>query len=186
MVFYLVRHGQTDWNKEKRMQGRTDITMNETGIRQNRDLADRLAEEGVGFDRLIASPLARARRSAEIIAEKTGFRDPVIFDENFMERSYGILEGKIWHPDLDLDDPGYRTETVRELCSRAEKALGRYAFKKDERVMIVAHGAMLTAVRTVLSDHRIGYRDRTAPVIQGNVLCCVKEEGKEPVFFNLF
>ena len=186
MVFYLARHGQTDWNREKRMQGRTDIPMNETGIRQISDLADMLVREGIGFDRMIASPLARARRSAEIIAGRTGFRGPVIFDENFMERSYGILEGEIWHPDLDLEDPGYGAETVRALCGRAEKALGGYVFSKDERVMIVAHGAMLTAVRTVLSDYRIGYRDRTAPVIQGNVLCCVKEEGKETAFFNLF
>ena len=77
-------------------------------------------------------------------------------------------------------------ETVKELCDRAEKALEPYLFNGDEAVMIVSHGAILTAVRTVLSDHRIAFSDRKAPVIQGNVLRCLKEEGKDAVFSNLF
>ena len=186
MVFYLVRHGQTDWNRERRLQGRTDIPLNETGIRQISELADRLVQEGIVFDRMIASPLARARQSAEIIAGKTGFRDPIILDENFMERSYGLLEGELYDPARDMDDPRYGAETVRELCARARNALDGYVFRKDERVMIVAHGAMLSAVKEVLSENRIGYHDRTVSVIQGNVLCCVKEEGREPSLFNLF
>ena len=52
--------------------------------------------------------------------------------------------------------------------------------------MIVSHGAFLTAVRTVLSDNKIDYWDKTIPVIQGNILCCEKEEGKEAVFYNMF
>ena len=187
MIFYLVRHGQTDWNNEKRMQGRADIPMNAAGIRQIGELADRIAKEGIRFDTLISSPLCRAKKSAEIIAERTGFTKEILFDADFMERSCGLLEGKVWTPDLDLEDPRYGMETVRELCGRAERALAGYAFSEEERIMIVSHGAMLTAVRTVLSEHRIEYHDRTAPaVIQGGILCCVKEKGKEPAFFNMF
>ena len=186
MYFYLVRHGQTDWNIVRRMQGRADIPMNETGIRQINDLAERMIKNGIVFDKLIASPLKRAKKSAEIIAEKTGFKKEIIFDEFFVERDCGTLEGEIWRPELDLEDPKYKMETIQDLCERARFALDRYTFLKDEKIMIVAHGAILTAVRTVLSDFRIGYFDPSAPVIQGNILCCVKEEGKETEFFNLY
>ena len=59
MIFYLIRHGQTDWNIQKRMQGHADIPMNETGIQQINDLAEKIVKEGIRFDRLIASPLKR-------------------------------------------------------------------------------------------------------------------------------
>ena len=186
MIFYLVRHGQTDWNIERRFQGQTDIPMNETGIRQISDLAQRIVRSGIRFGKLIASPLIRAKRSAEIIAETTGFPGEIIFDKDFMERNCGALEGQLWTPDLDLEDPAYGVETEQALMERAERALAKYGFSKDERIMIVSHGAMLSAVRTVLSDHKLDPHDSTVPVIQGNVLCCVKEEGKEAVFFNLF
>ena len=186
MVFYLVRHGQTDWNIERRFQGQTDIPMNETGIRQISDLAQRIVRSGIRFGKLIASPLIRAKRSAEIIAETTGFPGEIIFDKDFMERNCGALEGQLWTPDLDLEDPAYGVETEQALMERAERALAKYGFSKDERIMIVSHGAMLSAVRTVLSDHKLDPQDSTVPVIQGNVLCCVKEEGKEAAFFNLF
>ena len=181
MIFYLIRHGQTDWNIQKRMQGHADIPMNETGIQQMNDLAEKIVKEGIRFDRLIASPLKRARKSAEIIAEKTGFQKDIIFDEDFVERDCGLLEGEIWTPELDLDDPNYKMETIEELCERAEKVLNGYSFSEEEKIMIVSHGAFLAALRTVLSDYRIDYFDRTHPVIQGNVLCCVKEEGGERV-----
>ena len=185
-MIYITRHGQTDWNIARRMQGHANILLNKTGIQQMKELAERIAKEGICFDVLIASPLDRARQSAEIIAEKTGFQKEIVFDENFIERDCGLLEGEIWRPELVLENPSYRMETVEQLCERARRALDKYSFSDDETVMIVSHGAILTAVRTVLSDYKIGYSDRKFPVIQGNVLCCVKEEGKEAVFYNLF
>ena len=186
MRFYLVRHGQTDWNNEKRFQGHRNIPMNEAGIQQIQELADRIAKEEIRFDTLIASPLDRAKKTAEIIAEKTGFAKEIVFDADFIERDCGALEGEVWNPDLDPDDPKYQMETIPEMCDRAKRALDKYRFAKDETIMIVAHGAILMAVRTVLSDNKIDYYDRNDPVIQGNVLCCEKEEGKDAVFFNVF
>ena len=185
MIVYLVRHGQTDWNIEKRMQGHTDIPLNDTGIQQMNELSDRIVKEGISFDRLISSPLGRARKSAEIIAEKTGFKD-IVFDEDFIERDCGLLEGVIWSPELDLNDPEYETESVSDLCKRAKRAFEKYDFAEDEKIMIVSHGAFLAALVCVLSEDKISYYDRKAPVIQGSVLCCIKAEGKETVFFNLF
>ncbi|MBR5932172.1 MAG: histidine phosphatase family protein [Lachnospiraceae bacterium] len=186
MIFYLVRHGQTDLNTQKRFQGQMNTPMNEVGIQQINDLADKMVKEGINFDMLIASPLDRAKMSAEIIAEKTGFPGDIIIDPDFIERSWGTLEGVAWQPGLDLDDPQYKMETIPELYDRAQKALGKYAFSPDEKILIVSHGAMLTALKAVLSDFKFDFHDRTVPIIQGNILCCVKEEGKEAAFFNLF
>ena len=85
--------------------------MNEAGIRQISNLADMIVRSGIRFDKLIASPLVRAKRSAEIIAERTGFPDKIIFDGDFMERNCGALEGQLWTPDLDFEDPVYGIET---------------------------------------------------------------------------
>ena len=65
MAVYLIRHGETDWNRQMRLQGRRDIEMNETGIAQVRRSARALAALGVRPDVIVASPLSRARRSAE-------------------------------------------------------------------------------------------------------------------------
>ena len=186
MIFYLVRHGQTDWNSEKRFQGRRNIPMNEAGIRQISDLANKIMEKGIRFDILITSPLDRAKKSAEIIAERTGFQKDILFDEDFVERDCGLLEGEVWRPELNPEDPGYGMETKQALYDRARRVLEKYRFSNDERVMIVSHGAILSAVTAVLSDRKGESPDRTTPVIQGNILCCVKEEGSEAVFFNLF
>ena len=132
MFIYLVRHGQTDWNNERRMQGHKNIPMNEVGIQQINDLADRIVETGLRFDRLISSPLDRARKSAEIIAEKTGFNGDIEIDDDFIERSNGLLEGEVWTPDLDFDDPKYKIESIPDLCKRAERALEKYSFGKDD------------------------------------------------------
>ncbi|MBO4636323.1 MAG: histidine phosphatase family protein [Clostridiales bacterium] len=186
MIFYLVRHGQTDWNNEKRFQGHRDIPMNETGIRQINGLADRIVTEKIIFDKMIVSPLVRARETASIIAEKTGFTEEIIVDTDLIERDCGLLEGEVWSPKLDLNDPGYKMETVPELVARAEKVLNRYRSSEDARIMLVSHGAFLTAMRTVLSDHKIGYSDKAFPVIQGNILCCRKTAGEESIFYNAF
>ena len=145
--------------------------------------ADKLAETGLTFDLIISSPLDRAKTSAEIIAEKIKYEGGIICDPGFLERDFGELEGTKWTPDLKFEGPHNRLESVSEVCDRAKKALEKYTFPEDARVMIVSHGAMLTAVRTVLSDGKVSYEDRSIPIIQGNVLCCEKIHGKEPRFY---
>ena len=86
---------------------------------------------------------------------------------------------------MKFEGPHYRLESVSEVCDRAKKALEKYTFPEDARVMIVSHGAMLTTVRTVLSDGQLSYEDRSIPIIQGNVLCCENTHGKEPRFYVL-
>jgi broad specificity phosphatase PhoE len=84
----LVRHGETDWNRDGRWQGQSDTPLNEVGRQQ----AVRVAEELDGIDVVYSSDLARARETAEIVAERLGL--DVELDERLRERSFGAWEGK--------------------------------------------------------------------------------------------
>ena len=87
-MIYIVRHGQTDWNVEGRNQGRTDIELNGTGIKQADETAKKL--EGKNFDIVFSSPLKRAYKTAQIICD-----GDIIPDERLIERCNGDLEGKL-------------------------------------------------------------------------------------------
>ncbi|MBI5031172.1 MAG: histidine phosphatase family protein [Chloroflexi bacterium] len=89
MHLILIRHGETDWNNERRIQGHTDTPLNLCGIEQAHKLAFRLVEEKL--DTLYASPLSRARMTAEIIGQKCGLVP--ILDERLKEKGLGDFEG---------------------------------------------------------------------------------------------
>src|SRR3954469_18439411 len=85
----LVRHGETDWNAEGKLQGHTDRPLNDYGRRQAEALAERLAEERV--DAVYARDLARTRETAEIVGARLGL--PVVLDPDLRERNWGTWEG---------------------------------------------------------------------------------------------
>jgi len=88
-TFYGLRHGATDWNREGRFQGRTDNPLNEDGLRQAHEAVDIL--RGAGISRIVASPLARAARTAEIIADAISV--PLAIDDGIIEFDFGSFEG---------------------------------------------------------------------------------------------
>ncbi len=89
MMLYLLRHGQTDWNATRHLQGQVDVPLNARG----RSLAEQtaIALRDIPFDRCITSPLGRAKETAEIILK--GRDIPIQTDERIMEISFGALEG---------------------------------------------------------------------------------------------
>ena len=91
MKLIFIRHGQTDWNKEKKLMGQTDIPLNEEGLAQARAVAETLAGD---FDALYSSPLKRAYQTAEIISER--LKKPIIVREELKERGFGSLAGQSW------------------------------------------------------------------------------------------
>ena len=90
MKICLVRHGETDWNKEGRWQGREDIPMNEKGYAQVSAAGEAL--KGKGFTVIVTSPLQRARQTAEVIAKKTGIQK-IEIDERLIESDLGDASG---------------------------------------------------------------------------------------------
>jgi len=93
MPLYLVRHGETDWNREKRFQSRTDVPLNPLGIAQARAIRDELRRRGVAFTAARCSPLSRARRTARIILNGSGLE--VQDEPAFIEVDFGGFEGQL-------------------------------------------------------------------------------------------
>lgn len=91
-VFYIFRHGETDWNKERRCQGHTDIDLNETGMMQALELVSRV--RNLNLEVIFSSDLIRAHRTGKTVAEALNI--PIHFDSRLREMSYGEAEGMIY------------------------------------------------------------------------------------------
>lgn len=140
-MIYVVRHGQTDWNKEKRIAGRRDISLNEVGISQAKITAEKLKE--VHFDVVFSSPLKRTMQTAEILTNQK-----IQKDERIIERSNGDLEGKLHKdvPTLDYNDPKERRfniETITDFRARIrdfwEDITKNY---QGKNVLVVTHAGV--------------------------------------------
>jgi alpha-ribazole phosphatase len=153
---WLARHGQTDWNLEKRYQGQTDIGLNDTGHGQARELAQVL--EGKQFDAIYSSDLKRARQTAELVSLHMGVK--LFLDPRLREASFGRWEGETYHeiksryPELweqrkhdptSFVAPG--GETLPQIAVRMSEAATAIseAFPKG-RVLVVSHGLSLAVL----------------------------------------
>ncbi|WP_043793680.1 histidine phosphatase family protein [Pseudarthrobacter chlorophenolicus] len=143
-TFALVRHGQTDWNAERRLQGSTDIPLNDVGRGQARDAAAVLSP--YEWDAVVSSPLSRAAETADLIAEGLGLTVSRRVPE-LTERSFGPAEGMQAGPELDaLRIPGgfKGAESEDEAASRGLAALEALAEEfSGQRLLVVTHGTLL-------------------------------------------
>ncbi len=149
----LVRHGETDWNRDLRIQGGSDTELNETGRAQARELASELA--AVELDAVYASDLKRARETAEIVARDRGL--DVALDPGLRERSFGSWEG-LTRAEVDERFPDrqhHDGETDDQVRDRVLDAVGRIVeAHPGQEVLVVSHGGALN----VLWHHAIGER----------------------------
>ncbi|MBS4195970.1 histidine phosphatase family protein [Lederbergia citri] len=151
----LIRHGETDWNDLGKLQGRTDIPLNSTGIHQAEECRDFLKNDH--WDLIVTSPLQRAKRTAKIINE--GLQIPLIEMEEFAERSFGDAEGmtreeiETKYPDRDIPNQEERSALNERVMAGIEKINRKYGNKK---VLLVAHGGVINAILSILSDGEIG------------------------------
>jgi uncharacterized phosphatase len=143
-TFALVRHGQTDWNAQRRLQGSTDIPLNGVGRGQARDAVAVLS--GDEWDAVVSSPLSRAAETAALIAAGLGLSVDRHIPE-LTERRFGPAEGLRAGPELEaLRIPGgFRgAESEEEAASRGLAALEALAEEfRGGRVLVVAHGTLL-------------------------------------------
>ena len=101
-MIYLIRHGETARNKEKVLQGRIDVPLNDTGREQAAEVRDRFRAAGITFDKIYTSPLIRAIQTAEIVTEGMD-AVPQIVDDRLIEMDYGPYEGMdLTHPAPEL------------------------------------------------------------------------------------
>jgi len=172
---YIARHGETDFNKAGRLQGRTDIPLNEVGRGQATKLAERL--RGIRITRAGASTLSRAKETASICAKALGV--PCEHeDEDFRERHYGVFEGLTrdelvrhhadafasWQADNRFVPDG--AEGYDTLSARMKRAVERLALlgAESEDMLIVSHGGAMRALFFAVTG------ELTAPLPNGAVL----------------
>ena len=159
-VFVLVRHGETEWNRQRRVQGHIDIPLNGAGQEQARRLGIRVGAEHARepIAALLTSDLARAEQTAAAISSATGVASQR--DARFRERSFGVLEGlelhemESRHPEVfrrwRAREPDYvlpAGESLRQFIDRVEAGLRDWALRVPRgRLMVATHGGVLDVV----------------------------------------
>jgi probable phosphoglycerate mutase len=167
-VIYLVRHGQTAFNRERRLQGHVDSPLTELGLKQAAAVGDLLRELTAGEPgwRIVSSPLGRARRTADIVARALGAE--VEEDHRLIELSWGDWDGRLRteleaaHPDAfgstgwAFDAP--TGETYAAVCARMSDWLASLPPEPERRVIAVSHGVAGRVLRGVYAGLE---KDRT-------------------------
>lgn len=173
MLLYLVRHGETDWNLQHRIQGSTDIPLNATGRAQAATTGKLLSRRT--WDAVLASPLSRAMETASLIAAAVGLPAPTTVDA-IVERNYGEAEG-LTDTEIDERFPGDTPvpgrETREQVVDRVLPALMRVAEgHPDQTVIVVSHGGVIRAVLNAVDPG-----NRHGPITNGSVHSFSYEDG---------
>ncbi len=181
MKIILLRHGETVWNKERRIQGRTELPLSEEGAAHIAKAAKLLVEKLPPVDVILSSPLLRARQSAEIVARELGYPTEAIGTAPlFIERHFGVAEGMTYEEALaaypDSDYPGM--EDLPALYQRADAAI-RYCLDSypGQTVLVVSHGALIKSTLVNVTNGRIGYHDEDVWIENGN-FCLLEQEAE--------
>lgn len=156
MKIYLIRHGETDWNLEGRLQGREDIPLNEKGREQAAFSGRALRDSNIRL--VLTSPLSRARETAEIIAEIIGVNH-VFIEEGIIERDFGSLSGQTYDREKHFDTFGTEKdmEPLEVLKKRLLQCIRGWAEETNEgNILMISHGAAINAVISSLTGGEMG------------------------------
>ena len=161
--FWFLRHGETDWNAQGISQGNVDIPLNPTGVAQARAAAQKL--KGRGIATIVASPLSRAKVTAEYVGEALGL--PVAVDHDLREVGFGVQEGQPmsnWFTDWigGVFTPE-GAETFAALRARAVAAANR-ATAQPPAVLLVAHGALFRSLRAAMGIEPVMRTQNAVPI----------------------
>ncbi len=167
MKIYLFRHGETDWNKQRRLQGQSDVPLNAFGIELAEKTARALEQEGTVFDRAFSSPLSRALETARILS---GGRDiPLETDSRLIEMNFGAYEGSAFDPPKKEPShplhnflcrpecyvPAEGAESFDEVGARAGAFLREKIMPLEgscDTVLVTAHGAFNRCLLRAISS----------------------------------
>lgn len=192
MIICLVRHGQTDWNSRSLIQGRTDNVLNDTGIKQAELVGEYLKENDPIWDRLISSPLKRAKMTAEVIANKIDYKKEIVLFDGLMERDFGHLEGEVLNAntyDLIFEEKIEGLESKTDLIKRSTQALLEIANKyPNEKILAFSHAQFIKSLivnyepnfnfRSLLENSSMNYfeiLDNQVKIIKYNIVPKKKE-----------
>lgn len=157
MELYVIRHGQTDWNLENRIQGHTDTKLNETGRRQAQEIAEKF--KNINLDLIISSPLSRALDTAQIINQYKKL--PIVLNANLKERCFGDFEGKTdlsaYNCDINtlldyhLNYSENSIEPIQDLFTRVKNFIEycKHTYP-NKSILISTHGGICQALECIL------------------------------------
>lgn len=180
MKLYIIRHGETDWNKDKRLQGQSDTELNEYGVKLAEITSEALKD--IKFDHIFSSPLKRAYRTAKILRRDRDIE--IVTDDRLKEIGFGINEGvpasqitEDFHYFFDAPEryvPAQGGETYEHLCSRSRDFIDNVIIPMsvkdpESTVLITAHGALNKSIMIYLNHLEI--KNMWDGVFQKN--CCV-------------
>ncbi|MBI4130125.1 histidine phosphatase family protein [Candidatus Roizmanbacteria bacterium] len=190
---YIVRHGTTKWNEERRMQGWTDTPLSETGIRQAEELAQQLQHETIHG--IYSSSLQRAAQTASLIAKHHTIR--VILEDDLREGRFGIFEGMIWEEVNKLYSKRYPLpgeagrfslrvegggESIEDIYQRVSRLVDGIVKKHpSQTIMLVSHGL---AIKCIAYHFGIVERDSIERLKIGNAEHYIVEYSHRDKAFN--
>jgi len=155
MNLYVVRHGQTIWNVERKVQGISDIPLTEKGIKEAKQLQDLV--KTLNIDIVISSPLIRAKKTAEILVDSSL---PINIDDRIKERDWGMNEGALidevdkwdcW--DVILNTKVQNIESLQDFMYRVSEFIEDIKIRhKDKNVLIVTHSAVSRVIHYILEQ----------------------------------
>ncbi|MGI6787705.1 MAG: histidine phosphatase family protein [Acholeplasmataceae bacterium] len=158
MKLIMVRHGQTDLNKNGLIQGRSDFPLNSKGIKDSLKAAEVLIDNIKKIDVFISSPSKRAYQTTQIILDKYQYNKTIIKDPNFYERNFGPYEGKVVKEVFPIIKflPGY--ETNYEIQQRVYRGvMDLYQKYLGNTVLVGAHSHTIKALLTVYEPKSYNY-----------------------------
>lgn len=174
--FCLIRHGETDWNRERRLQGHLDIPLNARGLQQAEQLASALARQQLQFAALHVSELTRARQTANAISRQLGLLPHT--HAALKERHYGAFQGRTFDEAREHIPHVYRLHQQRDAHFDLQGGESLHAFSQrimhcmqqlaeqhpGEQILVVSHGGVLEMVhRTASGQGLAGARDFPIP-----------------------
>lgn len=156
MKIYSTRHGQTDFNKRDVVLGTTDIELNETGLLQAEQLAEKVS--GLDIDIIITSPMKRAMKTAQLVAEKNNLE--IITDVRLREWDYGGYEGKTRFTEGFAENKknfgvrmGKKGESLLQLAHRVYSAIDDIIKNySNKNILVVSHGGVCRVIETYFHD----------------------------------
>lgn len=145
-MIYIVRHGQTNWNLEQKIQGQTDIPLNEFGIQQAKHQASKITN--LKIDKIYSSDLQRTKQTAKIL--NANFNAPIHLDKELREVGFGSIEGKTktdiskeYMLEFRQNPEKFGAETKEHLFNRVKSIFEKYSNITDENILLVTHGGII-------------------------------------------
>lgn len=193
MRIFLIRHGETDWNVLKKIQGSTDRALNQQGVLQAKTLARRLVSQKYQVDKIYTSRLKRAKATAEIVSDE--LQVPCEVKSGLEEMNLGNWEGKTWKEVITYNQEDYKIwrnnvryskppmgESYQEVLDRFIPALQEIASSHDGDVLVVTHSANIMTLLSYMNQTKFEDMNRNFPIrnaetveIEGDQileLCC--------------